>query len=36
MQQMKEQGKNPPDQTNEEERVSQPEKEFRVIIVMMI
>ena len=33
MQQMKEQGKNPPDQTNEEELGSLPEKEFRVIIV---
>ena len=30
---MKEQGKNPPDQTNEEELGSLPEKEFRVIIV---
>ena len=36
MQQMKEQGKNPPDQTNEEEIGSLPEKEFRVIIVKMI
>ena len=36
MQQMKEQGKNPPDQTNEEEVGSLPEKEFRVIIVKMI
>ena len=36
MQQMKEQGKNPPDQTNEEEVGSLPEKEFRVMIVMMI
>ena len=35
-QQMKEQGKNPPDQTNEEEIGSLPEKEFRVIIVKMI
>ena len=35
-QQMKEQGKNPPDQTNEEEIVSLPEKEFRVMIVKMI
>ena len=35
--QMKEQGKNPPDQTNEEELGSLPEKEFRVIqIVKMI
>ena len=33
---MKEQGKNPPDQTNEEEIGSLPEKEFRVIIVKMI
>ena len=33
---MKEQGKNPPEQTNEEERDSLPEKEFRVIIVKMI
>ena len=31
MQQMKEQGKNPPDQTNYEEIGSLPEKEFRVI-----
>ena len=35
-QQMKEQGKNPPDQTNEEETGSLPEKEFRVMIVKMI
>ena len=28
--------KNPPDQTNEEEIGSLPEKEFRVLIVMMI
>ena len=35
-QQMKEQGKNPPDQTNEEEIGSLPEKEFRVTIVKMI
>ena len=35
-QQMKEQCKNPPDQTNEEEIGSQPEKEFRVMIVKMI
>ena len=35
MQQMKEQGKNPPDQTNEEEIGSPPEKEFRVMIVKM-
>ena len=36
MQQMKEQGKNPPDQTNEEEIGSLPEKELRVMIVKMI
>ena len=36
MQQMKKQGKNPPDQTNEEEISSLPEKEFRVMIVKMI
>ena len=36
MQQMKEQGKNPPDQTNEEEISSLPEKEFRVMIAKMI
>ena len=30
---MKEEGKNPPDQTNEEEIGSLPEKEFRVMIV---
>ena len=35
-QQTKEQGKNPPDQTNEEEISSLPEKEFRVVIVKMI
>ena len=35
-QQMKEQGKNPPDQTNKEETGSLPEKEFRVMIVKMI
>ena len=35
-QQMKKQGKNPPDQTNEEEIGSLPEKEFRVMIVKMI
>ena len=35
-QQMKEQGKNPPNQTNEEEICSLPEKEFRVMIVKMI
>ena len=33
---MKEQGKNPPDQTNEEEIGNPPEKEFREIIVKMI
>ena len=33
---MKEQSKNPPDQTNEEEIVSIPEKEFRVMIVKMM
>ena len=33
---MKEQDKNPPDQTNEEEIGSLPEKEFRVMIVKMI
>ena len=33
---MKEQGKNPPDQTNEEELGNLPEKEFRVMIVKMI
>ena len=32
-QQMKEQGKNPPDQTNEEEIGSLPEKEFRAMTV---
>ena len=36
IQQMKEQSKNPPDQTNEEEIGSLPEKEFRVMIVKMI
>ena len=36
MQQMREQGKNPPDQTNEEEIGSLPEREFRVMIVKMI
>ena len=35
-QQMKEQGKNPPDQTNEEETGSLPEKQFRLMIVKMI
>ena len=33
---MKEQGKNTPDQTNEEEMSSLLEKEFRVMIVKMI
>ena len=33
---MKKQGKNPPDQTNEEEIGSLPEKEFRVMIGKMI
>ena len=33
---MKEQGKNSPDKTNEEEIGSLPEKGFRVIIVQMI
>ena len=33
---MKEQGKNPPDQTNEEEIGGLPEKEFRGMIVKMI
>ena len=36
MQQIKEQGKNPPDQTNEEEIGSLPEKEVRVMIVKLI
>ena len=36
MQQMKEQSKNPPGQTNEEEIGSLSEKEFRVMIVKMI
>ena len=35
-QQMKEQGKNPPDQKDEEEVGSLPEKEFRIMIVKMI
>ena len=35
-QQMKEQGKNPSDQTHEEEVGSLPEKEFRVMIINMI
>ena len=33
---MKEQGKNPPDQTNEEKSVTLCEKEFRITIVKMI
>ena len=36
MQQMKEQSRNPPDQTSEEEISSLPEKQFRVRIVKMI
>ena len=36
MQQMKEQGKNPQDQTNEEEIGTLPEKQFRIMIVNMI
>ena len=36
MQLMKEQGKDSPDQTNEEEISSLPEKEFRIMIVKMI
>ena len=35
-QQIKEQGKTPPDQTNEEQIGSLPQKEFRVMIVKMI
>ena len=35
-QQMKEQGKNPRDLTNEEETGSLPEKEFRIMIVKRI
>ena len=35
-QQIKEQHKNPPDLTNEEEIGSLPEKEFRIMIVKMI
>ena len=35
-QQTKEQSKNPPDETNEEEIGNLPEKEFRVMIVNMI
>ena len=34
-QQMKQQGENPPDQTNEQEIGSLPEKEFSVMIVKM-
>ena len=33
---MKEQGRNPPDQKNEEEVGSLPEKEFRIMIIKMI
>ena len=33
---MKEEGKNPPDQTNKEEIGILPEKEFRIMIVRMI
>ena len=33
---MKEQGKSPPDQINEEEIGNLPEKEFRIMIVKMI
>ena len=33
---MKKQGKNPPDQTNEEEIGNLPEKEFRIMILKMI
>ena len=33
---VKEQGKNPPDQTSEEEIRSLPEREFRIMIVKMI
>ena len=36
MQQMKEQSKNSPDQTNEEKIVSPPEKEVRIMRVKMI
>ena len=35
-QQMKEQGQNTPDLTNEEEIGSLPEKEFRIMLVRMI
>ena len=34
--QLKDQGKNPPDLTNEEEIGSLPEKEFRIMIVKVI
>ena len=34
--QMKEQDKNPPGQTNEEETGSPPEKEFRIMTIKMI
>ena len=33
---MKEEGKNPPDQTNEEEIGSLPKKDFRVMIIKVI
>ena len=33
---MKEQGKNPPDLTNEDEIGSLPEKQFRIVILKMI
>ena len=36
MQQMKNHGKNPQNQTNEEEIGSLPEREFRIMIVKMI
>ena len=36
MQQMKDQGKNPPNETNEEEIGSLPEKEFKIMLVKMI
>ena len=36
MQEMKEHGENPPDQTNEEEIKSLPAKYFRIIIVNII
>ena len=35
-QHMKEQGKNTPDEPNEEETVSLPQKEFRVMVVKLI